>query len=76
MAKITKETLSTIPGVQNLSVGSSIYPDLRYKYSIVMDFADKNLLEEYRVHPIHVKYVAEHFKPSIEEYVSLDYESI
>lgn len=74
--KITKETLSKIPGVQNLSIGSSIKPDARYKYSIMMDFDDENLLKEYRNHIIHVKYRDEYFKPSIEEYISLDYELI
>lgn len=76
LAKIAKETLSKIPGVQNLSVGVSIYPNAKYKYSIIMDFADKKLLEDYRAHPIHVKYRDEHFKPAIEEYISLNYELI
>ncbi|MCP8307972.1 MAG: Dabb family protein [archaeon] len=75
-AKITKETLSKIPGVQNLSIGLSIKLDARYKYLIIMEFADENLLKEYRAHPIHVKYRDEHFKPAIEEYISLDYELI
>ncbi|MEM3068529.1 MAG: Dabb family protein [Nitrososphaerales archaeon] len=74
--KITKETLSKIPGVQNLSIGLSIKPDARYNYSIIMDFSDEKLLKEYREHPIHVKYRDEYFKPSIEEYISLDYKLI
>ena len=75
-ARITKETLTKIPWVQNLSIGSSIKPDARYKYSIIMDFSDENLLKEYRAHPIHVKYRDEYFKPSIDEYISLDHELI
>jgi len=75
-AKITKETLSKIPGVQNLSVGLSIRPNARYKYLIIIEFADENLLKEYRAHPVHVKYRDEYFKPAIEEYISLDYELI
>jgi hypothetical protein len=75
-ARTTKEELSKIPWVQNLSVGASIKPDVRYKYSIIMDFADENLLREYRAHPIHVKYRDEYFKPAIEEYISLDHELI
>ncbi|MEM3382736.1 MAG: Dabb family protein [Nitrososphaerales archaeon] len=74
--KTTKETLSKIPGVQNLSVGLSIKPDARYNYSITMDFDNERLLKEYREHPIHVKYRDEYFKPNIEEYISLDYELI
>ncbi len=76
LAKITKERLSKILGVQNLCVGASIYPNARYKYSIVMDFANENSLKEYRAHLIHVEYREEHFKPAIEEYISLDYESL
>ena len=73
LAKTTKERLSKIPGVQNLSVGSSIYPNARYKYLIIMEFADEILLKEYRANPIHVKYRDEYFKPAIEEYISLNY---
>ncbi|MGQ9468254.1 MAG: Dabb family protein, partial [Nitrososphaerales archaeon] len=76
LAKMAKETLTKIPGVQNLSVGLSIKPNARYKYLITMEFADENLLKEYRAHPIHVKYRDEHFKPAVEEYISLDYELI
>jgi len=76
LARIAKETLSKIPGVQNLSFGLSIKPDARYKYSIILEFADEKLLREYRAHPIHVKYRDEYFKPAIEEYISLDYELI
>jgi len=75
-AKITKETLSKIHGVQNLSVGLSIRPNARYKYSIIIEFTDENLLKDYRAHPIHVKYRDEYFKPAVEEYISLDYELI
>jgi hypothetical protein len=74
--KITKETLSKIHGVQNLSIGLSIKSDARYQYSIIMDFADEKLLKEYKAHPIHVKYRDEYFKLSVEEYISLDYKLI
>jgi hypothetical protein len=75
-AKITRETLSKIPGVQNLSIGLSIKPEARYKYLITMGFANEELLGEYRAHPIHVRYRDEYFKPAIEEYISLDFELI
>ena len=68
-----RRRLATIPGVMNLRAGTSIYPDDPYQAALVMDFEGIEGLDQYRVHPTHVKFLQEVATPLVDEVRRLDY---
>ena len=50
--------LTRIPGVQHLTAGRVQQADRGFDIALAMQFDDAAGLEAYRVHPIHLEYVA------------------
>jgi hypothetical protein len=59
--------LKAIPGVANLTFGKTFTERGQgFTHLLTMEFASKDALQEYNVHPIHQKFVQEIVLPNIE----------
>lgn len=59
--------LKAIPNVENLTFGKTFTDRGQgYTHLLTMDFASKDALQAYNVHPIHQKFVQEIILPNIE----------
>jgi hypothetical protein len=67
-----------IPEVQLLSVGqapppTSSYVDASFDVCVVMQFADRQALERYNKHPVHVKAAEKSFLPLSRKFLFYDF---
>lgn len=70
-----REVLGAIPGVRNLRAGRDIRGDSSHPCALVMEFADRDALEAYQVHPEHRRFLDEIIGPIVEDKLVLDYEA-
>lgn len=76
MADLGRQELSRIPGVLNVSFGTSISANARYRYTFVIDLVDGQALSLYRDHPLHVAFADTHFRPLATDRITTDYEIV
>lgn len=67
------QQLTAIPGVINLRAGTPLDENVGWDICLSMDFASREKLEEYRKHPIHVKYIRENLDENVIERKALDF---
>ena len=71
--------LRPIPGVRNFHVGRMV-PSHRdvveqtYQIALNLQFDDKQLHDEYQVHPLHLEFVEKVFKPNCAQAIVYDFE--
>jgi len=67
--------LTPIPGVKNFFAGKSlpVRGEPKYKYALLMEFADEAVFKAYREHPEHIKFATQMMRPVVEETLILDY---
>ena len=69
-----RTVLGSVPGVQNLRIGTGIKDDYEYPISFVMEFDDDTALESYQDHAEHVRFRDELLGPLIDDKKVYDYE--
>lgn len=71
--------LRPIPGVTSFHIGRMVRSDRdvvdrTYQVALNLQFANKQLHDEYQVHPLHLDFVEKSFKPNCEKVVVYDFE--
>ena len=74
MMKKGMQLLSTIPGVRSVKVGKSVDEHGSYRYCWLICFANVNVIESYKTHPVHVQYADTFFRPIAADRITNDYE--
>ncbi len=69
-----RNVLGSVPGVQNLRIGTGINADYEYPISFVMEFDDETVLQSYQDHAEHVRFRDEVLAPLIDDKKVYDYE--
>lgn len=68
--------LSAIPGVRNFEVLQQISPKNDYDYGLSMEFESFSQYDAYNTHPSHSTFVRNHWLPSVEKFMELDFEPV
>jgi len=76
MAELARQELAQIPDVMDISFGTSLAENARYRYTIVIDLRNEEALRQYRDHPIHVAFADTHFRPLAVDRITTDYELV
>ena len=74
-----KHYLTQIPGLLSIHIGRMARShrdvvDQSYQVALNMQFASKQIQDEYQVHPLHVEFVEKVFKPNCHRVVVYDFE--
>ncbi len=70
-----KKTLSTIPGVLEITTGHSVQEDDAYHYTWIIRFCHRAVIDSYRNHPLHIAFADTLFRPVAGERISIDYQT-
>ena len=70
-----KTILRTIPGVLDIVTGHSIQDDDSYRYTWLIRFCHRAVIESYRNHHLHVAFADTLFRPVAGERISIDYQT-
>jgi fructose-bisphosphate aldolase class II len=70
-----KMILSSIPGVLEIITGHSIQDDDSYRYTWIIRFCHRAVIESYRNHHLHVAFADTLFRPVAGERISIDYQT-
>ena len=70
-----KTILSSIPGVLEIVTGHSIQDDDSYRYTWLIRFCHRAVIESYRNHHLHVAFANTLFRPVAGERISIDYQT-
>jgi hypothetical protein len=68
-----RRVLDNIPGVRATWSGRAVKDDAGYRWCWLFRFAHAAVIDSYRVHPDHVAYADNHFRPIAGDRVSIDY---
>jgi Stress responsive A/B Barrel Domain len=71
--------LRPIPGLTHFHAGKMVKShrdvvDQSYQVALNLQFANKQLQDEYQVHPLHLEFVEKAFKPNCQRAVIYDFE--
>ncbi|MCW8916210.1 MAG: ketose-bisphosphate aldolase [Magnetovibrio sp.] len=70
-----ERVLSQIPGVRRIYTGTAVQENAGYKYTWLVQFCHKAVIDSYREHPDHVAFADTHFRPIAGDRVSIDYQT-
>jgi fructose-bisphosphate aldolase, class II len=73
MAVEGKSILSKIPGVREVFIGESMQKDDNYRYTWLVRFCHRAVIDSYREHPDHVAFANNLFRPIAGNRISIDY---
>lgn len=65
--------LSAIPGVRAIFTGEAVQEDAAYRYTWLVRFCHKAVIESYKHHPDHVAFADKYFRPVAGKRISIDY---
>lgn len=65
--------LAQIPGVERFEQLRQVSPKNDYAFGFSMEFADQAAYDGYNVHPEHVRFVEERWKPEVARFLEIDY---
>jgi hypothetical protein len=68
-----KKELLRIPGVIGIAFGTAVVETARYTYTLIVDFADEDVIESYKDHPIHMSFADDWFRPLATDRITTDY---
>lgn len=71
-----RETLGRIPGVRRVVTGRAVKDGAQYRYCWVVRFAQQDVIDTYRDHPLHVEYADTVFRPNAGDRITIDYETL
>lgn len=66
--------LATIPGVRDFAIKRQTSPKLVHDFGIAMFFADQGDYDAYNAHPLHVRFLEEHWFEEVEAFQEADFE--
>jgi fructose-bisphosphate aldolase class II len=68
-----EKILSQIPGVRRVITANAVKEDASYKFSWLIEFVHKKVIDSYRDHPDHVAFADNLFRPIAGDRISIDY---
>jgi fructose-bisphosphate aldolase class II len=68
-----RRVLSAIPGVREVFTGEAVKRDAAYRYSWLVRFASREVIDSYREHPDHKAFADKLFRPHAGGRISSDY---
>ena len=71
-----ERVLSRIPGVLRIFTGKAVQDGAKFRYTWLVTFCHKAVIDSYREHPDHVAFADTHFRPIAGDRVSIDYENL
>ena len=74
MAEHGRIVLARIPGVLQVSFGVALVQTARYRYNFTIDLENEQAVQQYQVHPLHVAFADEHFRPLAPDRITIDYQ--
>jgi fructose-bisphosphate aldolase, class II len=69
-----REVLGTIPGVRRVCTGRAVQEQAKFRYTWLVRFSGRPVIEGYRDHPLHVEFADRTFRPIAGDRISIDYE--
>lgn len=66
--------LARIPGVREVVAGKAIHEDSKFRYTWLIRFCSREVVEFYKEHPVHKHFADNHFRPYALERITTDYE--
>ena len=69
-----RSILSSIPGVLEVLTGTAMKDDDAYRYTWLIRFCHRAVIDSYREHPLHVAFADKLFRPVAAERISIDYQ--
>ncbi len=73
MMREGEKVLSQIPGVRRVVTANAVQQDAGYKYSWLIEFVHKKVIDSYRDHPDHVAFADKLFRPIAGDRISIDF---
>ncbi|GIW34162.1 Dabb family protein [Meiothermus sp.] len=73
MFEQARRVLGQIPGVVGFELGKALGATARYRYVLVVDFADENVIDLYRDHPLHQAFADGIFRPMAPDRLTTDF---
>ncbi len=73
MMREGEKVLSQIAGVRRVITANAVQEDAKYKFSWLIEFVHKNVIDNYRDHPDHVAFADKLFRPIAGDRISIDY---
>lgn len=74
--RTAKEAFDQISSAQNVMQCYEISPKNNYDYGFSFDFMKAEDYEAYNNHPLHVRFVEEHWKTEVTEFMEIDFQEI
>ena len=68
------QKLAAIKGVEKFEYLRQISKKNKYEYGISMEFASRQLYDDYSNHPDHVAFVKTYWSKDVEDFLEIDYE--
>jgi len=65
--------LAEIPGVIAFERLRQVGSKITFTFGLSMEFADQRAYDSYNVHPVHVAFVADRWRPEVEDFIETDY---
>jgi fructose-bisphosphate aldolase class II len=69
-----KKILGAIPGVLEITTGHAIQNDASHRYTWLIRFCHRTVIDSYRNHHLHVAFADTLFRPVAGERISIDYQ--
>jgi len=69
-----RRVLSTIPGVRRVFTGEAMKDRATYRYSWLVRFTSREVIDSYREHPAHKAFANHLFRPHAGERISIDFQ--
>lgn len=69
-----RRTLSTIPGVRRVFTGEAVKEGASYRYTWLVHFTSREVIDSYREHPAHKAFADNLFRPHAGQRISIDYQ--
>lgn len=73
MFEQARRVLGQIPGVVGFELGKALGATTRYRYVLVVDFADESVIDLYRDHPLHKAFADGIFRPMAPDRLTTDF---
>ena len=71
-----KRILSAIPGVREVFIGEAVAESASYRYTWLVRFCHRTVIDSYREHPDHIGFANNLFRPVAGERISIDYRAM
>jgi fructose-bisphosphate aldolase class II len=70
-----RRVLAQVPGVRRVFSGRSVREGDKYRYCWLVRFAHPKVIDSYRIHPEHVAFADDWFRPCAADRISIDYQA-